>query len=69
MSKIDYKKELKEFYRPSAKKVVKVNIPKMNFLMVDGNGAPETAEYKEAIEALYSVSYTLKFMIKKVILE
>ena len=65
MPKIDYKKELKEFYRPSAKKVVEVNIPKMNFLMVDGNGAPETTEYKEAIEALYSVSYTLKFMIKK----
>ncbi len=65
MSKIDYKKELKEFYRPSAKKVVEVNIPKMNFLMVDGCGAPETTEYKEAIEALYSVSYTLKFMIKK----
>ena len=65
MPKIDYKKELKEFYRPSAKKVVELNIPKMNFLMVDGNGAPETIEYKEAIEALYSVSYTLKFMIKK----
>ena len=65
MPKIDYKKELKEFYRPSAKKVAEVNIPKMNFLMVDGNGAPETTEYKEAIEALYSVSYTLKFMIKK----
>ncbi len=65
MSKIDYKKELMEFYRPSAKKVVEVDIPKMNFLMIDGNGAPETTEYKEAIEALYSVSYTLKFMIKK----
>ncbi|MBV1914413.1 MAG: GyrI-like domain-containing protein [Pseudomonadales bacterium] len=65
MPKIDYKKQLKEFYRPSAKKVVEVNIPKMNFLMVGGHGAPETTEYKEAIEALYSVSYTLKFMIKK----
>ena len=65
MSKIDYKKELKKFYRPSAKKVVEVDIPKMNFLMVNGNGAPETTEYKEAIEVLYSVSYTLKFMIKK----
>jgi len=65
MSKIDYKKELKEFYRPSAKKVTEIDIPEMNFLMVDGGGAPESAEYKEAIEALYSVSYTLKFMIKK----
>jgi len=65
MSKIDYKKELKEFYRPSAKKVTEIDIPEMNFLMVDGSGAPESDEYKEAIEALYSVSYTLKFMIKK----
>jgi hypothetical protein len=65
MSKIDYKKQLKEFYKPSAKKVVEVDMPKMNFLMVDGNGAPDTCEYKEAIEALYSVSYTLKFMVKK----
>ena len=65
MSKIDYKKELKEFYRPSAKRVTEVDVPEMNFLMVDGSGAPESAEYKEAIEALYSVSYTLKFMIKK----
>jgi len=65
MPKIDYKKELKEFYRPSAKKVIEVNISKMNFLMVDGNGAPEATEYKEAIEALYSVSYALKFMIKE----
>ena len=38
----------------------------MNFLMVDGAGNPNTAqEYKDAVEALYSVSYTLKFMIKK----
>lgn len=65
MTKIDYKKELTILYRPSAKKVEAVNVPKMNFLMVNGSGAPESTEYKEAIEALYSVSYTLKFMIKK----
>lgn len=65
MSKIDYKKELKEFYRAPAKKVLEVNVPTMNFLMVDGSGAPSSAMHQEAIEALYAVSYTLKFMIKK----
>lgn len=65
MTKIDYKKELKKLYRPPAKKVIEVDVPKMNFLMIDGKGAPETTEYQEVIEALYSVSYTLKFMIKK----
>ncbi|EPJ43885.1 MAG: hypothetical protein OFPII_38900 [Osedax symbiont Rs1] len=65
MEKIDYKKELKDFYKPSAKKVTEVCIPLMNFLMVDGIGSPESNSHKEAIEALYSVAYTLKFMIKK----
>ena len=38
----------------------------MNFLMVDGAGNPNTSQsYKEAVEALYAASYTLKFMIKK----
>lgn len=38
----------------------------MNFLMIDGAGDPNTSiAYKEAIEALFSLSYTLKFMIKR----
>jgi len=66
MRKIDLKKELKQLYNPPEKEAVIVDVPKMNFLMVDGQGDPNTAqEYKDAIEALYAVSYTLKFMIKK----
>jgi len=66
MKKIDLKKELKHLYSPSAKEAVIIEVPKMDFLMVDGQGDPNTAqEYKDAIEALYAVSYTLKFMIKK----
>ncbi len=66
MEKIDYKKQLKHLYKPSAKKVEFVEVPEMNFLMVDGQGNPNTAKsYKEAVEALYAVSYTLKFMVKK----
>jgi len=66
MEKIDFKKELKHLYSPSAKEAVTVKVPKMNFLMVDGQGDPNTAqEYKDAIEALYAVSYALKFMTKK----
>ena len=40
MGKIDYKKELKHLYRPSAKKVESVVVSKMNFLMIDGEGEP-----------------------------
>ncbi|GAI38387.1 unnamed protein product, partial [marine sediment metagenome] len=66
MKKIDYKKELKHLYKPSPRKPEIVDVPKMNFLMIDGKGDPNTSqEFKNAIEALFSVSYTLKFMIKK----
>jgi len=66
MEKIDYKKQLKHLYRPSTKKVEVVEVPQMNFLMVDGEGDPNTAQsFRDAIEALYPVSYTLKFMVKK----
>lgn len=66
MEKIDLKKELQHLYKPSPKQVVEVEVPRMNFLMIDGKGDPNTSqEYADAIEALFSVSYTLKFMIKK----
>jgi len=66
MPKIDLKKDLKELYQPSVKKIVTVDVPAMNFLMVDGTGDPNTSkDYVNAVEALYGVSYTLKFSIKK----
>lgn len=66
LNKIDLKKELKHLYNPSSKEIAVVEVPKMNFLMIDGSGDPNSAqEYKEAVEALFSLSYTLKFMIKK----
>jgi len=65
MGKIDYKRELKHLYRPT-KIVETVVVPKMNFLMVDGEGDPNTSQaYQDAVGALYPLSYTLKFMIKK----
>lgn len=66
MEKIDYKKELKHLYKPSPSKIEFRKVPQMNFLMIDGIGDPNTAlAYKEAVEALYSLSYAIKFMIKK----
>ncbi|MCM1988967.1 GyrI-like domain-containing protein [Oceanirhabdus seepicola] len=66
MDKIDFKKEFKELYKASSKQVQIVNVPKLNYLKIDGMGNPNTAqEYKDAVEALFSLSYTVKFMIKK----
>jgi hypothetical protein len=64
-TKVDLKKELKQLYNPSAKEVSTVNVPEMNFLMVNGEGAPSSPQYMQSIEALFTVSYTLKFMVKK----
>ncbi len=66
MKKIDYKKELKELYGPKAGKPAEVELPAMNFLMVDGRGDPNAGDqFGPAVEALYALSYALKFMIKK----
>jgi len=62
--KIDYRKE--KLYSPPSEGCTIVDVPGMNFLMVDGRGNPNTSQqYKDALEALYSLSYTIKFMIKK----
>ena len=66
MEKIDYKKQLNHLYGPSAKKVEIVDVPQMNFLMVDGDGDPNISKaFGDAIEALYPLSYTLKFMVRE----
>ena len=66
MQKMDLKKTWKHLYQPSARDVVEVDVPAHRFLMVDGEGNPNTTPaYAEAVEALFSVSYTAKFMVKK----
>jgi len=65
MKKIDYKKKLKHLYGPSSKKIVIVEVPSMNYFMVDGEGGPAAESYQQAIEALYGLSFTVKFDVKK----
>jgi hypothetical protein len=63
---IDLKKECKQLYNPPAKMAVIITVPQMNFLMIDGKGDPGKAgAFQQAIEALYSLAYTIKFMNKK----
>lgn len=63
-AKVDLTRELKHLYKPSAKKPAIVDVPEMNFLMVDGSGDPDGKEFAQAVEALYGMAYTLKFMLK-----
>ncbi len=65
MTKIDLKRELRQLYAPSAGEVVEVDVPRLRFLMVDGQGDPNTTPaYAEAVQALFSVSYAARFMVK-----
>jgi hypothetical protein len=70
MQILDLKKELKPFYAPSAKKVELVDVPRFQFLMIDGaiepgQGPGTSALFQENMSALYGAAYTLKFMFKK----
>ena len=65
MEKINYKKKLQQLYKPSVKEVEIVEVPQMNYLMIDGDGGPNHPTFQNAIEVLFPLSYTLKFMIKK----
>lgn len=62
----DWKSEMKPLYFPPSSKVVEVEVPPLQYLMVHGEGDPNTSkDYRGAIEALYNVAYTLKFTLKK----
>lgn len=66
MTKIDFKKELKHLYQPHKKDFQLVEVPDMKFFMVDGQGTPGVVpEYTDALEALYALSYKVKFLSKK----
>jgi hypothetical protein len=70
MKKLDLKKELKHLYAPSAREVQVVDVPAFNFAMIDlkvkaGETPGESEAFQQAMGALYTLGYTLKFMSKK----
>lgn len=66
MEKIDLKKTLKHLYQPGRREFELVEVPEMQFLMVDGAGDPNSAQaYQDALQALYATAYKLKFASKK----
>ena len=65
MDKYDIRKQFKGLYAPRTRDFEVVTVPPMNYLMLDGQGDPGTAPaYARALEALFSVSYTVKFASK-----
>ena len=69
MEKLDLKKDLKYLYAPPAKKIEMVDVPPMNFIMIDGAIEPDQAPgtsplFAENMQAIYGAAYTLKFSLK-----
>ena len=67
MVKLDLRKELKHLYNPPAERFTLIDVPPMNFLMVDGHGDPNIvgSDFQAAMQILYPVAYTIKFAVKK----
>jgi hypothetical protein len=66
VEKLDFKKELAQLYAPKNKDWELIEVPFMNFLMVDGGGDPNTAKaYSDGVEALYGLAYAIKFLSRK----
>ncbi len=60
------KKELKHLYNPPTKAPVEVEVEPAGFVMIDGRGDPnDSAEFQAAVEVLFGLSFTLKFISKK----
>lgn len=65
VTKLDLKRELPDVYTARRRPAL-VEIPDLKFLMIDGVGDPGAdAAYGQAVEALYSVAYALKFTLKR----
>lgn len=63
--KIDYKITLKSYYNPNIKSFHFLELPAMQFLAIDGKGDPNVdSSYQQAVEALYGMSYGIKFELK-----
>jgi hypothetical protein len=64
--KIDFKKEDKALYHAKASTVSEIYVPELSYLMLDGRGDPNgSEEFANACQALFAVSYKIKFQCKK----
>jgi hypothetical protein len=66
MAKVfDYKVEDRKNYSANSNPVL-IDVPKMNYIMINGYGDPNGEEFQKAVEALYGIVYTIKMGFKKI---
>ena len=62
----EMKKKFTELYNSATAEPAFLNVPAMNFLMLDGIGDPKgNPDYRGAVNALVAVSYATMFMLKR----
>lgn len=69
MEKLDLRKTYKHLYAASAKSITVVDMPPLKFARIDGEIEPgcspaSSPAFQQSMEALYGISYTLKFASK-----
>ena len=65
MNKLDFKRSL-DAYQAKTGHLRIVEVPDMQYLMIDGSGDPNTSPaFAKAVSALYPVAYKLKFASKR----
>jgi hypothetical protein len=64
MLKIDHRHTLKHLYHPSSKTPIILDVPEMNFLMLDGRGKPDGEQFPQAASVLFPLAYSLKWMVR-----
>jgi len=62
-NKLEYREAYKTLYFP--KNIRVLEIPPMQFFLIDGKGNPNTDAFSEVVNNLYTLSYSLKMMLKK----
>lgn len=63
VAKYEWRKTEKDFYLAKAVPAV-IDVPPMNYFMVDGAGSPADEEFQAAVGLLYTLSYTIRMMPK-----
>src|SRR5262245_23084161 len=65
MGALDSKERLKELYLPASKDFVLVDVPELQFVMVDGQGNPDGERFPQLIRWLFAVIHPIKLIAKR----
>ena len=65
--KYEWKKQDKDLYLPKSQPTV-IDIPKMHYITIEGEGNPNDDPFISAVQVLYSVSYAVRMLPKKSII-